>query len=129
MGQKMGASEAAGAAKVMVPYLHTIFHGRYTEKDCGPRDSSEMRLLAECIDALMGGELPQLGDLLMQRFKALQSHVINGDWAQANQLEVGTKMPIELTTLEEKTAASRQMLLEYKVEEMRKKAKGGNVGG
>ena len=121
----MGASEAAGAARLMISYLHTIFHGRYPEKECGLRDSSELRLLAECIDALRAGELPHLGDLLMQRFKAIQSHVVTGDWAQANQLEVGTKAPLELTTLEEKTAASRQMLLEYKVEEMRKKAKGG----
>ena len=80
-----------------------------------------MRTLALAIDALCRGELPQVGDLLMQRFKALEMSVQDKSWAVAANLEV-CEDAVGLTTLEEKQAATRHTLLMQKLNEAKVKA-------
>ena len=107
-----------------VAYLNSIFHGRHSQTEVGPRTCKEMRTLALAIDALLRGELPQVGDLLMQRFKALEMAVGDKSWAVASQLEVAEDLP-GLTTVEEKQAAARHALLQQKLADAKAKAAAG----
>ena len=73
----------------MVAYLTSVFHGHYSAKEVGPRDSRELRTLAEALDALAAGNLPAVGDLLMQRFKEVECKIQDGgDWGTASHLEL-----------------------------------------
>ena len=110
-------------------YLNSIFHGKHPPAEVGPRTCKEMRTLALSIDALSRGELPQVGDLLMQRFKALEMAVGDKSWAVATQLEVSGETQ-GITTLEEKTAAARHALLQQKLADAKAKAAaaGARVG-
>ena len=66
-----------------ISYLETVFNQRYGKDAVGLRASREMRTIAESIDALMEGDVLRAGDLLIQRFKALETSVIDGTWSRA----------------------------------------------
>jgi len=57
-------------------------------KSLGMRNEREMRTLAEGIDALLAGDLGRAGDILMQRFRACETNVLEGDWSLAKHLEL-----------------------------------------
>ena len=108
----------------MVAYLTTVFHGHYSAKEVGPRDSRELRTLAEALDSLASGNLPAVADMLMQRFKAVEQKVQDGGgWGTASQLELISDRAVGLTTLAEQTVAARQLLLRLKLDEAKQKHK------
>eukprot|EP00959_Pyramimonas_sp_CCMP1952_P116002 2425040-Pyramimonas_sp.AAC.1 len=53
----------------------------------------EMRTIAHAIDGLLEGELPEVGDLLIQRLTALELSARDKDWAVASQLELMDDQP------------------------------------
>ena len=126
LGEREGATgeDAADLPARTLAYLNSIFHGRHPPAEVGPRTCKEMRTLALAIDSLARGELPQVGDLLMQRFKALEMAVGDKSWAVASQLEVAEDLP-GLTTMEEKQAAARYALLQQKLADAKAKAAAG----
>ena len=75
-------------ATVVVHYLDSVFHGAHPQSSTSLRNSRELRTIAECIDALLAGYLPHLGDLLIQRLKAVQTAVVEGNWNLAQHLEL-----------------------------------------
>ena len=78
------------------------------------RDVREMELIAKCLDFLTGGELPSLGNILMQRFKSLELRQLHRDLKTANHLEVHST-PSGLATPAEIRAATRQLHEEAKI--------------
>jgi hypothetical protein len=52
------------------------------------RYSRELETLALILDYLMGGRLAALGDVAMQRFKAVQTSVREGNWQTARHQEL-----------------------------------------
>ena len=116
-----GNTGASYTPQKMVAYLTSIFHGAYPVREVGQRDSRELRTLAEALDALAAGSLPAVGDLLMQRFKALEQKVIDGDWGTASRLELLPERQVGLTPLSEQTSASRAQLLHLKLLEAKKR--------
>ena len=74
-----------------------------------------MATLARALDALKAESLPEVADLLMQRFKALECSVVQGDWQMAEHIEVIPKDQVGLTTLDEKRAAQKQQILEARL--------------
>ena len=60
-----------------------------------PRNSREMRTIAECFDALLAGDLPQLGDLLVQRLKALQLATVEGNRSLAQHMELVQEIDVD----------------------------------
>ncbi len=52
------------------------------------RDERELRTLAQALDALMTGDLGRAGDVLMQRFRGVETAHPEGDWRLAQHLEV-----------------------------------------
>ena len=57
-------------------------------KPLGLRNEREMRTLAEGLDAMIAGDLGRAGDILMQRFRACEVNVLEGDWHMAKHLEL-----------------------------------------
>lgn len=89
------------------------------------RNVRELITLGECIDLLMSNELPRLGDVLMQRLKAVEASLSEG-WAVASQQELIPGPRATLTAPAEKSFAAKQALLQHqKLEELLRKRKAG----
>ena len=89
-----------------VTYLQVIFLGSQTSP-VGLRNSRELRTLAEIIDALVQGDLNRVGDLAMQRFKAVEQASQDGRWEVARHLEVIPPQDLGSSTMAEREAATR----------------------
>ncbi len=72
-------------------------------------------ILAEMLDCLLSGELPQLGDLLMQRFKSLQVSHTHG-WKVANHVQVTPAQGVTLVSNRELRSAQASRKREQAVE-------------
>ena len=107
------------APKVM-NYLTSVFHGAHPQKEVGIRTTRELATLATALDDIAAGRLPQVADLLMQRFKAVEASVIDGDWTSARHLELLPRSGVGLTSMKEKHAAVRAELDEVKLRERKK---------
>ena len=75
-------------APVVVQYLNSIWHGEFPQSKVGKTRCRELRTMAECLDALLRGQLPRLGDLLMQRFQSLQIQTADGTDDVSQYLEI-----------------------------------------
>ena len=89
------------------------------------RNSRELRTIAECIDALLAGDLPHLGDLLMQRMKAVQTAVVEGNWNLAQHLELTPTSGSNVVSPAELRAAQRTQLDHLRLQNS---GKGGGKG-
>ena len=71
----------------------------------------EMATLAEGVDCLNDGDLARLGDILLQRYKALErSVVVGGAWAVAQELEVIEHARVGLASDEEINRSARRQM-------------------
>ena len=133
LGERAGAaiddrgSKAARAQ--MVTYLVSVLHGRFPQAQVGPRSCRELRTLAEALDALGVGDLPRTGDILMQRFKSIETSITDQTWEVAAQQEVIPPAGLGLTTTSERHAASRAALLHKKLEDVKRKSSGKRDDG
>ena len=98
-------------------YLVSIFHGRHPPEQVGARTCREMRTLA------LEGRLPQVGDILTQRCKALEMSVAEKSWDLASHLEI-TDETGGLTTLPENQAVARQAYLFKRLADAKSKVAG-----
>ena len=60
-----------------------------------------MHTLAQALDSLVEGDLARVGDILMGRYKALESHTQSGTWDIASELEALPKRDLSLTSEKE----------------------------
>ena len=60
-----------------------MFHGAHPQSSMSLRSSRELWTSVERFDALLARDLPRLVDLLMQRLKAVQTAVVEGNWKLA----------------------------------------------
>ena len=116
VGKFLGRRGGEKVSKAMVTYLISVFHGLHPPDKVGISRSRKMRTLAECLDALSEGNLPHLADLLMQRFKACEVAVSDGNWDQARHFEVAAGSSIGLASRAERSAAMKEQALKLKLE-------------
>ena len=83
----------------------------------------ELRTLAESIDAITNGELPEVADLLMQRFKGVERKVITGDWALSNEVELIDQQFRGVTTAEEINLATKALIHQKKLADAQRENK------
>ena len=76
-----------------------------------------MRTIGKCLDALIQGNLPALGDILMQRLKALEQAVKDGNWNTAAHLEAVPSLDVGLTSQRELRFAVQGQLQQYRLKE------------
>ena len=126
MGLREGATDGDSRNVKLVGYLQAILLGKHSLEKVGPKSARELRTLAEALDHLAQGRLPQVADLLMQRFKALEQSISDGHWGLASQMELVEEGGKTLASAKEQRTAARAELLRHKLEEARKRH-GGNT--
>ena len=81
----------------------------------GVRNAREMRTWCEVLDALVRGDLPQLGDIAIQRLKAVMLSVQDGGWNQAKFLEMIPMNDVQLVTTDERRCMVRERVVEQRL--------------
>ena len=84
-----------------------------------------MHTICECIDALLDGRLAHLGDLMMQRIKALQTAHQEGSWETARFLELIPPGDVVLPSEGERRAALRDRSSDLRLSRGHVKGGGG----
>ena len=123
----------AGGAKIdprVITYLNTILFGSLPREKVGRRNEAEFKMLAEALDSLSDGDLAGLGDILMQRFKALELAAQEGSWSIARRLEITGPSELGLASTQERRMAATEELLQLRLQEaqMKVSSKGGKGG-
>lgn len=67
----------------------------------------EMRTVAQCIDMVVCGQIAQVGDVLMQRFKSLELESAEGSSAMSRHLELLPPSTAASLTLNEREAVTK----------------------
>lgn len=120
-----GELEGSWRDQKVKAYLAQILFTQHSPQAVGVRNSRELLTLAEAIDLLMSEEFAALGDLLMQRFKALESSLSDG-WGVARHQELIRADQATVTTPQERAFAARAALQQSRLEEaVRKKKSSG----
>jgi hypothetical protein len=104
-------------------YLIAIFHAARPIEKAATEESRYLKRVAMCLDALPDGEVPHLGDLLVQRFKAMEFEAIAGSKEIANRLELIDRAPVDFASYAERAAASRVEFLQLMLEEAKQRVR------
>ena len=97
-----------------IAFLHQVVYVRYPPSVMGLRNARELETLALILDHLADGRLAALGDVVMQRFKAVQTSVREGNWQTARRQEL-TEYDGFLTTHREQDMTVRAELRAQKL--------------
>ncbi len=128
LGEREGAEAGSeGTSARVLAYLNSIFHGKHSVAEVGPRTAKEMRTLALAMDSLQKGELPVVADILMQRFKALELAHGERSWVVASNLELAGDQD-GLASHEERHQAARHAMLQKKLLDARARASPRDAG-
>ena len=79
------------------------------------RAERELRTLAETLDCLLGGRLADAGDILMQRFRAIETAAADGSWELARHLELIPDSVVSCVPVVMKKEALRQEAVRQKL--------------
>ena len=74
-------------APVVTAYLTTILQPALG-KDLGGRSKQELRTLAECLDAMLKGDMSAAADMLVGRFLAVEQSEHDQHWNVARHMEL-----------------------------------------
>ena len=120
LGSRVGAGTSSEELPWVLTYLETVFNQRYTKECVVIRTAREMRTLAEAIDSLLEGDSMRTADLLIQRFKALETSVSDGSWSLARHLELIPEEGVGLTS-----PAERDLIAKLELQRARLAEGGG----
>ncbi|CAK0845909.1 unnamed protein product, partial [Prorocentrum cordatum] len=116
----MGLREGADGQRVrhrIRGHLHAVVFGHHPIHTVGERTVRELQTLAAAMDLLEDGSLASVADTLMQRFKALEMALNDGNWYIANELEVVEGIRPTLASRDEQESARRSAMLRRRLEE------------
>eukprot|EP00435_Cladocopium_sp_Y103_P034714 s218_g9.t1 len=123
------ADRAPGGGKMewsdhrMMAYVSQVLVAQHPPASMGVRNHRELMTLARAIDLLLEGQLPELGDLLVQRLKAVETAVIEQSWSTARHQELIPAQAMSLTSEGEKRKAAKMELSHSKLRELIVKGK------
>eukprot|EP00435_Cladocopium_sp_Y103_P047964 s1615_g14.t1 len=86
----------------MMAYISQVVLAQHPPAAIGVRNHRELLTLGKGIDMLNEGRLPELGDLLMQRLKALETPFLDQGWHSAKHRELIPPHAASLMTEEER---------------------------
>ena len=101
----------------MVEYLTTVASATRAQP-LTLRNERELRTLAEGLDHLLSGRLAEAGDLLIQRYKAVETAASGEDWELARHLEVIPPSSISAVSPSERAAVTAMRARELKLESL-----------
>ena len=106
-------------------YLNQVFFVQNPESVVGLRTTREMRTWGKVIDLLLDGRFGELGDVAMQRLKALETSHKEGSWDLAKHHELIPATMASITGDEERHVAARVEFQELKLREAIARARSG----
>ena len=118
-------SVAGGASIPTLPaaavqYFHQVVR-RTKDVSLKPEEERELETLAPALDLLANGELATLGDLLVQRFKSIETRGRTGSKRLGEAQELLPPVTMGATTLREQEVAAKFTLRSAALEEVIKK--------
>ena len=105
----------------MLGYVNQIVLTQHPPSSIGVRNYRELITLGTGIDLLLQGRLAELGDLMAQRLKALETSLGETGWQTARHQELIPPQAASLTTEEERRRAARQELATSKLRQLTSK--------
>ena len=108
----------------MLGYINQIVLTQHPPNTIGVRNYRELITLGTGIDLLLQGRLAELGDLMSQRLKALETSLGEQGWHTARHQELIPPQSASLTTEEERRRAARQELATSKLRQLTSKNRG-----
>lgn len=121
-----GGIEETWADLKMMSYVNQIILTQHPPNAIGIRNHRELVTLGTAVDLLMSGHLPELGDLLIQRLKALEGSLGDQSWGVSRHLELIPPMAATLTSEEERKRAAKMELAQAKLKEMMGRGRGAS---
>ena len=107
----------------VMAYINQIVLTQHPPQKIGVRNQRELVTLGTSLDLLMQGRLACLGDLLMQRLKALEMSLSEQSWQSARHQELIPPQAASLTPVSEREKAARAELKMAKLKELLDKGK------
>ena len=98
-------------------YLQTVLMQRFPETTMGVRTSRELKTLATILDHLAEGNLAAVGDVAVQRWKALESSIGDKSWSLAQHQELIPSQEVGLSGDWERTLMARAELARVELDE------------
>ena len=130
-GQGTPGPDPEDMRRVMTFYHAVLFMPHHA--GIGDHAAQEMKTLAEIMDCLVDGQLDRLGDIAMQRYKALACATDEGNWALASEVEIVDNRQRSLLTDEERMRGTRRQLanarLATSLQSLRQRASGASNRG
>ena len=114
-GAENESTSAADMQPCAVTFLTSVYHGSHPPNEVGIRTTRELRTWCEAVDCLIKGDLPHLGDVCMQRIKALMLAHNDGNWNAAKFLELIPNSDVQLVTTGEQRSMIRERVTEQRL--------------
>ena len=105
-------------------YIQQVLFVRHNPSQIGVRNTREILTLSAALDALLEEDFAVVGDLLMQRLKAVESALVEG-WNVASHQELIASPNASLTSQKEKSYAARQALQAQRLDESVRRKRSG----
>jgi len=90
---------------VVTAYLHTVLFTNQPREKMGLRNARELQTLAMASDLIIRGQVSSGLDVLLQRWKAIEKSLVDGNWGVARWLELIPNTDMPLASREETRAA------------------------
>lgn len=110
----------------MLSYINQVILVQHPPSAIGLRNQRELLTLGTAVDYLLSGRLGELGDLLMQRIKALETSLAESSWMTARHQELIPPQAASLTTEEERRKVAKMELAATKLKEAMGKSRGSS---
>ena len=99
----------------MSAYLNVVYFPVHPEVSIGLRASREMKTIGFAVDMLCQGKVLEALDFLLQRQKALEVSVDQGNWTQARHLELIPQADVTSWSRNDLKEAQKEQLLDSKL--------------
>ena len=119
-----GGGDESWSSYKMMAYINQVVLVQHPPPAIGVRSHRELITLGTAIDMLIMGELAELGDLLMQRLKALETSLVESNWMSARHQELIPPQAASLTSESERRRAAKQEAASLKLKELMNKNRG-----
>ena len=114
---RTGAAAAKWESHRVVAYTNQIMFAQRTPAEIGMRNQRELQTFSLAIDALLEGNLGFVGDILMQRYKAIEASMAEGCWDLARHYELIPPMSATTVSASERSFATRMAIREAKLKQ------------
>ena len=121
---QLGHAQGEELRDVATAYLNSVLLPSMGST-AGERSRREMGTLAAAIDHLVRGQVAEAGDILVQRFKAVETAMSSGSWGVAQHLEIAPRTSVTAVNDKELEAAAKLERERYKLQEALQRGNGG----